>query len=200
MYHMARSPRPPCPRAEPLMPPKPGDDDRQSRNYCESRRRRRRCTIARRSSPRTRRMISFGNFFRVSRPAGNPLLQRQRASPRGRPNGGVTRVVMHIRARPAPARCPARDPRAAATSAAHRYRGRFLRPIGEPGGGRCALRLFRTRPCRPAESGGRAPGARRGGGTRAACSVAAASRQLATNGCTRRESKSAAFLTLRPRA
>ena len=39
MYHMARSPRPPCPRAEPLMPPKPGDDDRQSRNYCESRRR-----------------------------------------------------------------------------------------------------------------------------------------------------------------
>lgn len=147
------------------------------------------------------RMISFGNFFRVSRPAGNPLLQRQRASRRAVARTAASRGSSCTYAparRPPGARPGIRAPRR--RSAAHRYRGRFLRPIGEPGGGRCALRLFRTRPCRPAESGGRAPGARRGGGTRAACSVAAASRQLATNGCTRRESKSAAFLTLKPRA
>ena len=52
MYHMARSPRPPC-HARNLMPPKPGDDDRDKAETIANRDDvddDGRCTIARRSS------------------------------------------------------------------------------------------------------------------------------------------------------
>ena len=144
-------------------------------------------------------MISFGNFFRVSRPAGNPVASTTTCiaarSPERRRHAG-----RHAHTRPPGAR-PVPGPGSARRGDAQQHTG--------TGGAFCVLLGSRAVAGALFTSSGlvragllslaAAPGARRGGGTRAACSVAAASRQLATNGCTRRESKSAAFLTLRPR-
>lgn len=130
MYHMARSPRPPC-HARNLMPPKPGDDhDRQSRNYCESRRRRRRCTIARRSSPRTANdnasVIFFAYRVRLVIRCFNDNVHR-RAVARTAASRGSSCTYAPAR-RPPGARPGIRAPRR--RSAAHRYRGRFLILLG----------------------------------------------------------------------
>ena len=107
---------------------------------------------------------------------------------------------MRIGARPPGARPgPARRPH---TSQHTGYRGRFLILEGERVRAR-SLPLVRTRLGRLLSPGGGAGGEAGRGHTRrrAACSVAAgepAARYL--NGCTRRESKSATFLTLIPRA